>query len=805
MQKGKKQKYISILKLLIEINTKKIKSDEIFDVAREMRESIRLLYDDIEEQTSLLKIRHKLGYALQLMDCLQIDTWNKTELNDVLVEVLNAVEIEMKDVTKQVVFMPYNASMWDTFDSIYREVEKEDNVEALVMPIPYWGIDENKLFTICYYEKDLLPQGLNLIDYRDVELCELDADVIFIHNPYDQYNTLTRVFPEFFSSNLKKYTNRLVYIPYYLSDIKTSSDQAYMPGVRNSWRTYVQSEEIKKQMLAAGNEKSKIRVVGSPKIDDIIRKSVNKPEPPEEWSNQLKGKTIFCFITTIVSVLNKPDLFLDKVQWVRDYFAQKDNIAVIWRPHPHTEKLLKGKNLQRYQLLRNQFKLLKNGVLDEGMDNHFAFQLSDAYIGERSSMLTLYKVTGKPVYVMDWRRHELEKGDRSVCIGAVNIIGNKMWGFESRYNAIFEVNVQNNNALYVQSVEDEPWYGELLFRDMVCYEDKVLLISASAKNDILIDFHTNKQSKLQSYRKDNEHGVKNVNVIQQGSKVYMLPYFEESIVEYDFKRNTLCEIFIDYAAIRAKIGREQIFTWSFGQKTKDGFWLGSKFLNAVFFINNNGSAKLYEMGLIKNGITDGFLVEDNLYLLPIGGEEIIRFNTKTCKEEKLSILDRILLDKSMNFVKMAKHESKWIFTQPGSIILFDESDGSQSIWLTNSILFLNILVWDNVVYLFSPNVEYYGKIYLDETIFELKKIILCEREQQIMHNRFYKKKREIGKEDYFYSENISSIDTYINSVIHDQENQVEVVRPPIKDKLLGYVDGSCGKRIWEDIKNEMDE
>ena len=65
------------------------------------------------------------------------------------------------------------------------------------------------------YEGDCLPTGVPIVKWEDYRLEEERPDIIFIHNPYDDGNNLTSVHPFYYSSNLKKYTQCLVYSPYF--------------------------------------------------------------------------------------------------------------------------------------------------------------------------------------------------------------------------------------------------------------------------------------------------------------------------------------------------------------------------------------------------------------------------------------------------------------------------------------------------------------------------------------------------------------------------------------------------------------
>ena len=79
--------------------------------------------------------------------------------------------------------------------------------------------------------------------------------MIFIHNPYDEYNRVTRIHPFFYASNLKKYTEMLVYIPYFLlreidpenkNDLEEIKHFCMLPGVLYADRVIVQSEKMRR-------------------------------------------------------------------------------------------------------------------------------------------------------------------------------------------------------------------------------------------------------------------------------------------------------------------------------------------------------------------------------------------------------------------------------------------------------------------------------------------------------------------------------------------------------------------------------
>ncbi len=122
------------------------------------------------------------------------------------------------------------------------------------------------------YEGDLLPDHVAITDYRSYDFQNSRPDVVFIQNPYDEYNLTTSVHPFFYAANLKQHTDRLVYVPYFtLDEIGPGNKKASinmehyvsMPGVTHADTVIVQSEQMRQSYIdfltkAAGEDTKQI-------------------------------------------------------------------------------------------------------------------------------------------------------------------------------------------------------------------------------------------------------------------------------------------------------------------------------------------------------------------------------------------------------------------------------------------------------------------------------------------------------------------------------------------------------------------
>lgn len=331
----------------------------------------------------------------------------------------------------EVVFLPYKASMWDALESVWMAARDDENCEAYVIPIPYYTLDGQHYFKDFCYEGDQYPDDVPVTDYRDYDLKLHHPDMIFVHNPYDSFNTVTSVAPEYYLKTIREYTEKLVYIPYFVLDEIDPDDQAtidgmkhfcFLPGTMYADRVIVQSEEMrtiyinefmkacKERGLQADRElvEKKFLGLGSPKFDKVFNTAKEDLDIPEEWLRIIEKpdgnwKKIVFYNTSINALLRHDEQMLVKMKDVFRIFQEnKEEVALLWRPHPlirDTIESMRPHLWGEYQKLVRQYKEDGWGIYDDTADMDRAVVLSDAYYGDESSVLNLYQGTGKPAMV----------------------------------------------------------------------------------------------------------------------------------------------------------------------------------------------------------------------------------------------------------------------------------------------------------------------------------------------------------------------------------------------------------------------
>lgn len=335
-------------------------------------------------------------------------------------KVKNSILYAIKDSKKEVVFLPYKASMWTSLESIWKAADEDPDCTAVVMPIPYFKIGAAHKELKMEYEGDLFPEYVPIVDWKTYSLESAMPDAIFIHNPYDDGNRLTTVHPNYYSTNLKRCTSCLVYSPYFTMcgyRRGTHEHQYINKGTINADKVIVQSDFVKKIYESYGFCSDKLVVTGSPKTDAVIRRLNQKIDYPKGWREKLEGKKVFLLNTHLsyfpaacnASKIVGYDYAQKFCEEILEAIHSNNDCALIWRPHPllfsHAANVC-PESLIYLNDFKKRICESDRCVLDETADYIAAFHYSDAMITTYSSLLNEYFLTGKPVQIMQYKQSD---------------------------------------------------------------------------------------------------------------------------------------------------------------------------------------------------------------------------------------------------------------------------------------------------------------------------------------------------------------------------------------------------------------
>lgn len=353
-----------------------------------------------------------------------------------LLRIENSVKADIR-VKKEIVFLPYKAAMWDSLESLYLASREDEDSNVYCVPIPYYDLKPDRSFGEMHYEGKDYPSDIEIVGWQDYRLEERKPDEIYIHNPYDECNLVTSVHPKFYSSNLKRYTEKLIYVPYFvLGEIDPKDTETvekirhfcFLPGTVNADLVIVESENIKniyvseylKAARAAGlsgnhvdreHLERKILGLGSPKYDKVLKTKKEDLDIPDEWMKHIvkpdgtRKKVVF-YNTGIAALLRYNEEWIDKIEHSLALFeANSDKVALLWRPHPlieNTMKAMRPEVLERYLSIKERYMKAGWGIFDNTANLDRAVSVSDAYYGDNSSVVQLYVRVNKPVMLASY-------------------------------------------------------------------------------------------------------------------------------------------------------------------------------------------------------------------------------------------------------------------------------------------------------------------------------------------------------------------------------------------------------------------
>lgn len=349
-------------------------------------------------------------------------------LRRVLIQIENKIKNEIK-VRIEAVFLPYKASMWDSLESVWKAAVEDTDCDAYVIPIPYYDKNPDGSFGKEHYEGELYPDYVPITRYDAYDFAMRRPELIVIHNPYDECNYVTSVHPLFYARELKRYTDGLIYIPYFILEEPNPKDKesikgiehfCTVPGVIHADKVIVQSENMQRIYVDvmtkyAGRDtrkywENKILGLGSPKTDKVLETKKEEAEIPKEWMEIIRKpsgeqKKIILYNTSVSALLEHGEDMIDKIQRVLQIFKENiEEAALLWRPHPLIQATIESMRPMlwgKYQDVVEGYKAEGWGIYDDSAELNRAIALSDGYYGDSSSLIQLCKSSGIPIMIQN--------------------------------------------------------------------------------------------------------------------------------------------------------------------------------------------------------------------------------------------------------------------------------------------------------------------------------------------------------------------------------------------------------------------
>ncbi len=545
-------------------------------------------------------------------------------LNKAIVEIHNSVKNHI--MTKlEIVFLPYKSSMWDSMESVWLAANADENCEAFVVPIPYYDRNADWSFANQYYEGMQYPKNVPVVGYNQYNIEERKPDIIYIHNPYDGDNYVTSVAPEYYSEELKKHCELLVYIPYFSTSGEMGESNSFNTAYLNVDYIITQSEEIKKDYHKAV-PKEKLVALGSPKFDMVINKCKNTTDIPAEWHSKIGDKKVIFFNTSIAGMLLDTPQFLFKMEYVFKLFMNRDDVCLLWRPHPLLESTFTSMRpgfAEVYATLKTYFINNNLGIYDDTPNMEKSIGISDMYIGDPgSSVISLFGMLGKPIFILDNNITSLPT--ENDWLGTV--INNMTYYGDNEYKIVY------GRYLYI-SEKNKYNYGffDIIDEDIknnylrgITFKEKLFITPLNSRK--IIVYENKKKIKIIELKEFESNKNTFANSILVGEHIFLIPLDYGSIVRINVNNYKVDylegynELFISKDDTRTRIG--------FASAWKNFFIITSPVEDKVMFVDASSlKVQILKIGTENSKGYAGMIPKDDeIWCLPYCEGSIIKWN-----------------------------------------------------------------------------------------------------------------------------------------------------------------------------------
>lgn len=593
----------------------------------------------------------------------------KHQLDSSLKQVEYEIDVNIPQDRLKIVFLPYKASMWDCMESVWEAADADEECDAYVVPIPYYERNEQGGAEKFCYEGDMFPKEVPITSYEEFSLEAERPDIVYIHNPYDGDNYVTSVHPDYYTENLKKYVDDLVYIPYFILG------QGGMPGTHKSLAAYnnidkiiVQDEDKKESMLDYVPEE-KIVAIGCPKVDRILKLDKRKQEIleheiPQEWRKKITGKKVILFNVSITGILNNKRYAMDKIRYVLSCFENRDDVVLLWRPHPLVEATLKSMRpemYEEYMSIKKSFIRKGKGIFDETGDAGVAAVVADAYLGENSSSLVHYfGVLGKPVMYINWMVAEDKSEVRRDFL--------YLYVFSKEKNALFFVPANMGFShdlfrldlgsgkiekvmIFPGSSSDNIFAGYIEIKKV---QNKIALIPYMEEDVYLYDMDKKQAIKivLSEFRVGMFHGA-----VEYAGKLFLFPKCYPAVVSIDVQSLEVHEYKECVQPFLFEDKNIQLFAWAHVKKEKYLYLASFNDSRILIFNMEEGSFEIKNIGEYSYGYSAITYDGRYFWFAASGTNHIVRWDERTGQTREYTYpVEQEQLDNAYSRLLVSKDE-----------------------------------------------------------------------------------------------------------------------------------------------------
>lgn len=314
--------------------------------------------------------------------------------------------------------------IFNLFENFYNEVKKDEFFDVQFVLIPF--VNNNRIINdigelVDYFDKKNIPYilGYDFLSKEYIDILSFSPDLVIYQSIYDDYRQSTL----FHSTRIAQYVP-IAHISYGISMIEHTGIYDGLlennPFTKVMWKIFVENQYIEKEFNRIMLGKAK--AIGLLKCEKYLHdpnKFIGNWSLPRDNSFRIVWKPRWVGTQGHSNFLRYLDYFIHLVK-------ANAEIDFVFYSHPLLEVQLventKIMTSQSYKNLINELSHLKNFRIEDSGDFLDTIMTADLYIGDFSSTMAEFCLTGKPIIYtpVEVTLNELGKIMQQVCYIANN-------------------------------------------------------------------------------------------------------------------------------------------------------------------------------------------------------------------------------------------------------------------------------------------------------------------------------------------------------------------------------------------------
>lgn len=215
--------------------------------------------------------------------------WDENSIKrlETVYTVLREVIEESFSKRKEIVFLPCRAEWWPSMKKLWLYAEGLPNAHVHVCPISWYEEPDIGIAGQKHDESDMFPSEVIVAKRDAIDLASLHPNAIVVQVPYNNMAGFMMIDPENCTEQLKKWTDKLIYVPCFVPDtpgiddgiaVKALENLIEQPAIMHADEVYVPTTRMRDiyidTLVELGGEENRAYWEQKIKADDVAEISM---------------------------------------------------------------------------------------------------------------------------------------------------------------------------------------------------------------------------------------------------------------------------------------------------------------------------------------------------------------------------------------------------------------------------------------------------------------------------------------------------------------------------------------------------